>query len=118
VSFLGGSLGLFIGSLSNDAKGASTLLPMFVFTFLVFSGLFKNLANIPDWIGWIQYFTPVKYTFASIINNQILYSPNSRIAELNLNTGLWLSIGLLAVLCIAYRLAAFFLLWKFKSKLQ
>jgi len=69
ISFIGGSLGLLIGSLSKDAKGVGTIMPMFIFIFIVFSGMFKNLANIPNWIGWIQYISPIKYTFAALIQN-------------------------------------------------
>lgn len=75
TSFIGGSLGMLIGSLANDSRGSGALLSLFIFVFLIFSGLLKNLANIPSWIGWIQYISPVKYTFASLIQNAVLYSP-------------------------------------------
>jgi len=67
ISFIGGSLGLLFGSLCDDAKRVGTLLILSIFLFIIFSGMFKNLANIPAWIGWIQYVSPLKYTFAAVI---------------------------------------------------
>jgi hypothetical protein len=69
TGFTGASLGMLIGSLSKDSKGVIALLPVFLFLFLIFSGLFKNLAGIPEWIGWLQYLSPIKYNFAALLQN-------------------------------------------------
>jgi ABC-type multidrug transport system permease subunit len=53
VSFAGNSLGLFLGSVINDAKSVSSAIPMVILPFILFSGFFKNRADLPAWIGWI-----------------------------------------------------------------
>ena len=53
VGFAGSSLGLFIGSISKDEKTGSALTPIIILPIFIFSGVFKNRDNLPDWIGWI-----------------------------------------------------------------
>ena len=57
------SLGLFLGSLSKDARSVTTLAPALAQIVAVLSGYFKNLSNIPMWIGWIQYLSPMRYSY-------------------------------------------------------
>jgi hypothetical protein len=42
--------------------------------------MLKNLENLPNWIGWLQYISPIKYTLAAFMQNAVLYEPNSRVA--------------------------------------
>ncbi len=65
----GVSLGLMLGSMITDAKSVSAITPIVVIPFVLFSGFFKNSGNIPDWIGWIQYVSPMKYSYIAWINN-------------------------------------------------
>ncbi len=53
ISFSGTSLGLLIGSLIMDPKSVATFMPIVVFPLFLFSGFFKNRADLPVWIGWI-----------------------------------------------------------------
>jgi ATP-binding cassette subfamily G (WHITE) protein 1 len=68
-SLAGNSFGLFIGSLFSDPKVASGMMPMVIFPLLLFSGYYKNISDLPVWIGWIQYLSPIKYTFISLVRN-------------------------------------------------
>ena len=63
VSLAGNSLGLLLGSLVHDAKSVSAITPLFLLPFILFSGFFKNRANLPVWIGWIEFISPIKYGF-------------------------------------------------------
>jgi ABC-type multidrug transport system permease subunit len=67
VSFAGNSLGLLIGSLVSDAKSISAALPMVILPFILFSGFFKNRDDLPVWIGWIEYLSPLKYGFIAFM---------------------------------------------------
>ena len=53
ISFSGASLGLLVGSLVSDPKQVSSINSIVVLPFLVFSGFFKNRADLPSWISWI-----------------------------------------------------------------
>lgn len=69
MSFNGASLGLFIGSIILDPKTASGVVPLFILPYVIFSGFFKNRADFPAWIGWIEYISPLKYGFIGFIEN-------------------------------------------------
>ncbi len=63
MSFCGASLGLLIGSVILDPKSVSAVVPVIVLPFMIFSGFFKNRADLPKWLGWIEYISPNKYGF-------------------------------------------------------
>ena len=116
-SFAGSSLGLMLGSIAKDSKTVSILTPLFIQPMLLFAGYYKNLGSIPRWIGWIQYLSPVKYGFSAALQNEVMYE-NSPISQLNFDTGIWQSIGLLIVIGLFYRVLSFLFLWKFNQKLK
>ena len=62
-----------MGSVITDAKSVSVAVPIFLIPFVLFSGYFKNSGNIPSWIGWIQYISPLKYGFAAVTINEMKY---------------------------------------------
>lgn len=35
-----------------------------------FGGYFVNSASYPDWVMWLQYVTPVRYSFEAMIRNE------------------------------------------------
>ena len=76
INICGNSVGLLLGSVITDAKSVSTVSPIVVLPFVLFSGYFKNSGNIPPWIGWIQYISPLKYGFAAIAINEVKYKPS------------------------------------------
>jgi ABC-type multidrug transport system permease subunit len=88
------------------------MLPLFVF-----AGVFKNFANFPDWVGWIQYISPLKYCFISMLVNETNNKP-SMIDQLNFDLEMWPSIFALIGLSIGLRLLALFFLWLLKTKIQ
>ena len=71
INICGNSVGLLLGSVITDAKSVATVTPIVILPFLLFSGYFKNSGNIPAWIGWIQYISPLKYGFAAIAINEV-----------------------------------------------
>ncbi len=117
LSINGISLGLVLGSVITDAKSVSVITPAVMLPFFLFSGLFKNTGNLSSWIGWIQYLSPVKYGFAAYLQNEVQNASASNVNQLNFDTSLWLSVGLLFVLAGSYRLVSLFFLWKLRAKL-
>jgi ABC-type multidrug transport system permease subunit len=76
IGLCGSSLGLLLGSLAKDPKSVSAMIPLILTPFIMFSGLFKNSANLPSWLGWIQYLSPIKYGLASMALVEVKYRPS------------------------------------------
>ena len=77
VTLNGVSLGLVLGSIISDAKSVSAITPIIVIPFILFSGFFKNSGNVPDWIGWIQYVSSMKYSYIVWLNNEVDSRPSA-----------------------------------------
>lgn len=69
ISLAGNSIGLLMGSAISEAKLISIFIPIFIMPLVLFSGFYKNNQDIPMWIGWIQYISPIKYSFIGFITN-------------------------------------------------
>jgi hypothetical protein len=59
MSFCGVSLGLFLGSVVMDEKDLAAVIPVIHLLMITFSGFFKNRADISQWIGYIEYLSPI-----------------------------------------------------------
>jgi ABC-type multidrug transport system permease subunit len=118
ASFTGMSLGLMLGSIVTDSKSVSAIIPIVMLPLFLFSGFFKNTGNLSDWIGWIQYISPLKYSFSAFTYNEVLYASASNISQMNFDVGLWASVGVLAALGIGYRLISLFFLWLLRARLE
>lgn len=53
LGLCGSSLGMLVGSVVLDAKSISAVIPIILLPIILFSGFFKNRADLPKWIGWI-----------------------------------------------------------------
>ena len=71
VGFAGNSLGLLIGSAVSDAKLVTVLIPISIIPFVLFSGFYKNREDLPVWLSWIEYISPMKYTFIAFVRNEL-----------------------------------------------
>jgi len=112
------SLGLMLGAMIEDQKAVAEVTPIILLPLFLFSGFFKNSANLPRWIGWIEYISPIKYGFSAWMQNEVSEASASNIAELNFDTSMWLGIGMLIVLSVAFRVASLFFLWFMRKKLE
>jgi len=117
INLCGNSLGLLLGSLITDARSVSAVVPILLLPFVLFSGFFKNSGNIPDWIGWIQYISPLKYGFAALTLNSMRYR-DSMISLLNIDVSFSTSIALLVILSLAYRLLSLLFLWMLRTRIN
>lgn len=113
----GNSFGLLTGSFFSDAKVASGLLPLIVLPLMLFSGFYKNRKDLPEWIGWIEYISPIKYSFVGLASNEY-EGTNAPIGLLNFEMTIWAAVGILIGLSLFTRFASLFVLWLNKSKLQ
>lgn len=107
----GTSAGLLIGSIIIDMKTINTMISMTSLPLIVFAGYYKNINSLPDWIGWVQFLSPIKYGFGAFVQNEVQFTQNSNLGLLNLNVGLWNSIGLMCLIGISLRFLSFVFLW-------
>lgn len=70
MSVTGVSVGYLVGTLFKDANTAMSMMPAFVFPFMILSGFYKNRADYAPWIGWIEYLSPFKYGFQALSINE------------------------------------------------
>ena len=117
MAFCGNSLGLWIGSIISDEKTASAVINVLILPLIDFAGFFKNRANLPAWVGWIEYISPFKYSFSAYLQNEVQFS-ESRVDELNFDVDIWTSIRILAGMAIGFRLLSLFFLWLLRNKLE
>lgn len=66
----GTAIGTFISAIFDDVGLALAVLPLFLLPVLLFSGLFVNSGNFPVWLSWLQYGSPVRYSFSGLLQNQ------------------------------------------------
>jgi ABC-type multidrug transport system permease subunit len=93
------------------------MLPLIVLPLMLFSGFYKNRKDLPVWIGWIEYLSPIKYSFVSLATNEY-QGTTAPISLLNFDTSMWESIGILIALSLFARFVSIFVLWAMRSKLQ
>lgn len=114
------SLGTWIGSLFEDVKVASEVLPIFLLPLMIFSGYFVNRDNIWDGVAWIEYISPFKYGFSSHVRNIFEEDNNfstNIVRQLNLDVSLWLGIIVLLIMFVAFRIIGLFSLLLLKKRL-
>jgi ABC-type multidrug transport system permease subunit len=72
ISLNGNSLGLMGGCAFNDLKVATSMVPMLLLPLTVFSGFLANKRQFYVWIGWLQYVSPLKYSFEALATNEFV----------------------------------------------
>ena len=63
---------MLVGAIIKDPQTVSSVVNTFFQPIFLFSGFYKNRSNLPVWIGWIEYFSPVKYGFAAGMENEVM----------------------------------------------
>ena len=117
LSFNGMSFGMFFGSIIEDQRSVSQLIPIISLVISLVSGYYKNLANLPAWMGWVQYLSPLRYSFEAFVRNETQFS-TSLIDQLNFNLSIWFAVGLFVALGLLFRMLGLFFLWLLRSRLQ
>ena len=64
------SFGYFMSSIFNKEETVTALAPIVVMPLILFGGQFANPQNIPDWISWFQYLSPIRYALEALVVNE------------------------------------------------
>jgi ABC-type multidrug transport system ATPase subunit/ABC-type multidrug transport system permease subunit len=62
LSMAGTGVAVFIGSIVEDPRTATELLPLVLVPQLLFAGFFVSIDNIPSWLQWAQYLCALTYS--------------------------------------------------------
>eukprot|EP00730_Choanoeca_flexa_P005423 TRINITY_DN11938_c6_g1_i16.p1 TRINITY_DN11938_c6_g1~~TRINITY_DN11938_c6_g1_i16.p1 ORF type:complete len:739 (+),score=188.31 TRINITY_DN11938_c6_g1_i16:284-2500(+) len=79
------SVAYIVSALSDTPQQAGAIAPVFIVTSILFGGFFIGEDAMPEWIGWLQYLSYFKYSFAALM--QLEYE------DRDLNTGACTSEG-------------------------
>lgn len=67
VVIVASSYGMFLGSVFSNPVPISASLMMPI---MLFGGYYVNAGSYWDWIGWLQYLSPVRYAMEAIAANE------------------------------------------------
>jgi len=70
LALSGNSIGLFLGCLFEDVSIALLVAPMVILPLMMFSGFFLNPESTPVYLQWIEWISPMKYSFAALALNE------------------------------------------------
>ena len=54
-------IGLLISAMSPSLTTATSIAPVFTMPFILFGGQFANTDSMPNWLGWLQWISPIRY---------------------------------------------------------
>ena len=119
------SFGYFMSSIFNKEETAVGVAPTIVMPIILFGGQFANAGNIQKWISWLQYISPIRYSFEAIIINEY----DSRIYDITkgevnpkifmgFDVGMWKCLVILTAITIGLRIFSLIFLKLLVSKFQ
>ncbi|KAJ3026927.1 UNVERIFIED_CONTAM: ATP-binding cassette sub- G member 1 [Siphonaria sp. JEL0065] len=71
ASFVGFSIGVCCACSFPNLEVALLAVPLILMPMMLFSGFFVNTSQIPVWLRWIKYVSPMKYAFEGSIRSQL-----------------------------------------------
>lgn len=111
LSLSAGGFGLLVGSFLTNPITAATSVSALTIPFNIVSGYYINVKNIPFYIAWLQYFSPVRYGIEALMWNEYDY-PGSKYGQAPLDTYnyawgfTWTTLGLIG-LTILFRFLSY-----------
>ena len=112
--FTSSSFGLFVGCAVNNPNASTALVNTAVLPFIIFGGFFVNLDDVYDWIGWMQYLSPIRYALEALLRNEFegndRYSGERPYDKFHMDIGLTECIVILISLGVTLRIGALILL--------
>jgi ABC-type multidrug transport system permease subunit len=76
--------GMFFGAVCRDQATTSHLLPIVLLPIMIFGGLVVNVNNIPVYIRWLQYLSPMRHSFLILFQSQMASNKFKDFAIFNL----------------------------------
>lgn len=70
LALTGNSVGLLAGCAFPEQKATPGIMPMILMPLMLFSGFFSNRSKYPVYIGWLEYISPLKYSFEALVTNE------------------------------------------------
>ncbi|KNE62128.1 hypothetical protein AMAG_07374 [Allomyces macrogynus ATCC 38327] len=67
VSLVGNAFGIAMASLFEDIGIALTVVTLAILPLLLFGGLFVNSGTAPAWLVWLQWVSPIQYSFSGLM---------------------------------------------------
>ena len=67
----GNAFGILIGTLFSKIELALSASPAIILPILLLSGFFINSSNVPIYLRWIKYLSPIYYSFSSLVQNEL-----------------------------------------------
>ncbi|KNE63125.1 hypothetical protein AMAG_08288 [Allomyces macrogynus ATCC 38327] len=64
VSLVGNAFGIAMASLFEDISIALTVVTLAILPLFLFGGLFVNSGTAPAWLVWLQWVSPIQYSFS------------------------------------------------------
>ncbi|KAK9721490.1 hypothetical protein K7432_003371 [Basidiobolus ranarum] len=125
VALCGAALGILLGSLFKRLQIALAITPAIVLPLMMFGGLLVNNKSAPAYFAWIQWISPIKYSFAALTKNQfdglVIHGQSvgqQQLQALSLDGGFSIAgnILMLLVLWVACISLAFFSLYRLVNK--
>ncbi|CAD8196341.1 unnamed protein product [Paramecium octaurelia] len=113
-------LGMLVGCIFSDLKAILGIAPYTLLPYVLFSGFFANPKFFYSWTRWIQYTSPITYSFEVLSRVEFkdqLYEVDP-IDLYDFKFGTWTCIYVLIGFIFLFRIFAFMALYILKSKLQ
>lgn len=70
LALTGNAMGLFLACIFPDVAVALMAAPLFILPLMMFSGFFLNAESTPVYLKWMEYISPMKYSFAALALNE------------------------------------------------
>ncbi|KAL7750640.1 hypothetical protein RI367_003982 [Sorochytrium milnesiophthora] len=69
ISMCGGAFGIFITSCFKEIGIALTIAPLCILPMMMYGGLLVNNSSSPKWLSWMQWISPVQYSFTGMMRS-------------------------------------------------
>ena len=117
ISLNGSSIGLVVGSLISDPAYVPSVTPAVIIPIAFFAGLFKNRGDYNPWMSWIEYLSPIRYSFNGLLINEV-GAEDPRLIQQQLFIEAWECILALIGFAIVLRIVSIIVLSLITKKLE